>query len=432
METGRPVRNLDTLAYWARVLEIPVDLLWFDLPGASRAAESATDVVLSVDGEQDSSHLAGKQRAAGEQRPFLVAAPFTPGEEEGLERRRLLESLAGLGAMAALGVQPLEVIRHALNASLPPDGSNYTIEDWQEIAYDYAHAYSATPPQLLLPDLIADVLALRHAINETADSRRRSHLYAAGATLATIMAMTASALSQPGESRQWWRTGRRAADASGDRDLRVWVRGYESMSGFYQGRPLQSVLNQADAAIQLAEDHASIGKLQAMACKAKVLSQMGATADAEDLLGQMRSTFDSLPGTVAAERSSLLAWPEQNLLHTDSFVYTATGRVKEAHKSQDAALAAYPMSMSRCRAQIELHRAACLVNDGSVTDGIAHAGYVLEGLPAEHHTQNVRAVARKVLATVPDSEAARPSVSEYRELLSLSHSPGARQSAQRG
>ena len=32
IENGPPVRNLDTLAHWARVLQIPSHLLWFKLP----------------------------------------------------------------------------------------------------------------------------------------------------------------------------------------------------------------------------------------------------------------------------------------------------------------------------------------------------------------------------------------------------------------
>jgi tetratricopeptide (TPR) repeat protein len=43
IETGPPVRNLDTLAHWARVLQIPAPLLWFKLPpgrdGARHTAE---------------------------------------------------------------------------------------------------------------------------------------------------------------------------------------------------------------------------------------------------------------------------------------------------------------------------------------------------------------------------------------------------------
>jgi transcriptional regulator with XRE-family HTH domain len=37
IEKGAPSKNIDTLAHWARVLRIPADLLWFDLPGRRRA-----------------------------------------------------------------------------------------------------------------------------------------------------------------------------------------------------------------------------------------------------------------------------------------------------------------------------------------------------------------------------------------------------------
>ncbi len=36
IETGPPIRDLDTLTYWARVLRIPAELLWFDMPGQTR------------------------------------------------------------------------------------------------------------------------------------------------------------------------------------------------------------------------------------------------------------------------------------------------------------------------------------------------------------------------------------------------------------
>ncbi|MCA1604100.1 MAG: hypothetical protein LC775_01115 [Acidobacteria bacterium] len=35
-ETGPPIQHLDTLRHWARVLRIPAELLWFDMPGEKR------------------------------------------------------------------------------------------------------------------------------------------------------------------------------------------------------------------------------------------------------------------------------------------------------------------------------------------------------------------------------------------------------------
>lgn len=49
IETGPPIRDLDTLAYWARVLRIPAQLLWFRLPDSAGPAimESAADFACS-------------------------------------------------------------------------------------------------------------------------------------------------------------------------------------------------------------------------------------------------------------------------------------------------------------------------------------------------------------------------------------------------
>jgi transcriptional regulator with XRE-family HTH domain len=41
IENGPPIRNLDTLTYWARTLNIPTHRLWFDLPGASQITHLA-------------------------------------------------------------------------------------------------------------------------------------------------------------------------------------------------------------------------------------------------------------------------------------------------------------------------------------------------------------------------------------------------------
>lgn len=57
IETGSPIRDLDTLVYWARVLKIPPEMLWFDLPGETRQAVASV-LESSVDSlsDDDRSH----------------------------------------------------------------------------------------------------------------------------------------------------------------------------------------------------------------------------------------------------------------------------------------------------------------------------------------------------------------------------------------
>ncbi|MGH3940596.1 MAG: hypothetical protein ACRDTG_18555 [Pseudonocardiaceae bacterium] len=48
-ETGHAIQHLDTLQHWARIMRIPAELLWFDMPGEtreSRTAESAATDLL--------------------------------------------------------------------------------------------------------------------------------------------------------------------------------------------------------------------------------------------------------------------------------------------------------------------------------------------------------------------------------------------------
>jgi tetratricopeptide (TPR) repeat protein len=45
IENGPPVRNIDSLAHWARVLGIPAGLLWFDLPGSRRLVSASVSAL---------------------------------------------------------------------------------------------------------------------------------------------------------------------------------------------------------------------------------------------------------------------------------------------------------------------------------------------------------------------------------------------------
>ncbi|MCA1606088.1 MAG: DNA-binding protein [Acidobacteria bacterium] len=60
IETGPPIRLLDTLQYWAETLRTPPELLWFDMPGQTRQAASSQKNASSdgIDDGADSLDLA--------------------------------------------------------------------------------------------------------------------------------------------------------------------------------------------------------------------------------------------------------------------------------------------------------------------------------------------------------------------------------------
>ncbi|MDQ3150556.1 MAG: hypothetical protein M3R63_02135 [Actinomycetota bacterium] len=84
IETGSPIRNLDTLAYWARTLRIPAALLWFRLlaatePAASQLTASAANGVRESptgppsNGVKHGSDMSGEHADDPEHDPVLVA-----------------------------------------------------------------------------------------------------------------------------------------------------------------------------------------------------------------------------------------------------------------------------------------------------------------------------------------------------------------------
>ncbi|GAA2089437.1 helix-turn-helix transcriptional regulator [Actinomadura alba] len=334
-------------------------------------------------------------------------------------RRRILQSLAALGASSA-SATALEQIRHAF-VSVLPDDRRYVIADWEEITADHGHAFLTTPAAELLSDIAADAVALQQVIRNS-DERASGELYRPAGQLAALMALTLGCLREKREARHWWQIARHAADASEDLTLRVWVRGYEAMSSLYERRPLQVVISRAEEAISIAGDSRCPAVLEAMAARAQALAALGQPREAEATMRSMETVWEKQPSGSPHDRLSARIWPETALRHTQSWVYAHTGS-PAADDAQEAALALYPPQMCRQAAQINLLRAVSLIRGGHIGDGVEHAGRVVEALPAGHRTMGVEQNARDVLALVPESETERPAVVEYRELLSLS-APG--------
>jgi hypothetical protein len=337
-------------------------------------------------------------------------------------RRRLLMSLGVLGAGAAtVPAAVIEPIRQAFSDSLPGSTHNHSVEDWEEIADEYAHSYLTTAPSRLVPDLAADVITLQHLIGTTRDADAKRALYRPGGRLALLMAKTISNLGDQREARHWWQTARHTADASGDAELMTSVRGEEAITGLYEHRPNRLLEQRIGETLSIAEGGAYAGVVQALAARAQLLAVMGRSADAVAALHEVESMYERLPDTIIADNSEF-GWSLRRLHHTASFVHTRLGHLPEATSAQDQALELYP-AFSRPRAQIQLHRADCLVRTGNVTDGIGHATAVIEALPDAHRTMMVLKVATSVLDGVPVDEQDRTTVREYKELVALPPAP---------
>ncbi|MDI1463358.1 hypothetical protein QEZ54_20455 [Catellatospora sp. KI3] len=126
-----------------------------------------------------------------------------------------------------------------------------------------------------------------------------------------------------------------------------------------------------------------------------------------------------VPDATARDSTTMFGWPEVRLWHTTSYVLTAIGRTAAAYSAQDTALALYgSTSLAPDRAKVELHKARCLIIDGSVSEGLDEAHRVLDHLPAAR-SGSVLSIARRGMDTVPQVETHRPAALALRERLQL-------------
>jgi transcriptional regulator with XRE-family HTH domain len=345
-------------------------------------------------------------------------------DDEVMRRRAFLFNLAALaghtGFDAGDPIIAIESIRHGLIRSLAEERETADVDEWHEIALEYGGSYWTTAPAVLLESLMVDVVGLQAALNRCADnSGVQQELRSVGALLAAFTAQTIANLGSTREALQWWRTARYAADESNDPYTAIWVRGREIVRAGYEHRPtivIMRLIEDAEHPMRKAPAHALPGLL---AGKAQTLALMGRRAEAEMALGDLHERFEALSDSSINYGGAQFPWGEERLHFTDSFVYSHLGDFARAERAQRAALPFYSSHDLRQPAQLELHRALCLVYVGDVAEGIRHARTVISGLPNEHRIV-IADLGWDILNAVPKTEQHRTEIVEYRNWLNAS------------
>lgn len=325
--------------------------------------------------------------------------------ERSMQRRTVVR------AMGALAVSPLplvqwEALRHGMGVALDPE-----FDRWDQVVTDYGTAYYQLPAEQLMDNLRADLTVLQALIPVT-DEPVRSRLLRAAGFLSVIVALNMVAAGQTLAARRWWQDAKRFADHSGDADIIVLTRAWGVVNGCYDGHNPSQVIALADEVFSLAErpTAASCGLL---AGRAQALSLAGRHTDAVNAVRKLGKMAESLPSVVVNDTDSLWGWPEHRLRHTEAWVFAHAGRLTDAQRAKERAVALYPAKMSRLRTQVQLHHASALIRDGHIPDGLRLAADVLDQLPAQQHNELLRTVARQVVDAVPDRERGQ---SAYRAL----------------
>jgi hypothetical protein len=332
-----------------------------------------------------------------------------------MQRRQLLRALATLGA-ASPAVEALDHIRSGVDRALGRDEGGH-LDEWEETVAEYGHTYMLLPPQDLLRDLAADLVAVQQVTARHAGDRTFPSWCRVTGGLSMIMAKTLCNLRQPRQARQWWVTAQHAADTSRDTDLSLWVRGERLVHGLYEQRPAAVLLRTANEVVERAPGTSGRGLAPLRTVRAQLLALQGEASAAAAELRAAESLFDRLPASVTRDVHSVGGWAEDRLRYTEAWVYAHTGELDRLEQSVTRALDVVPADKPRMRIQLGLLRAAGHVRAGDATEGVRHAHRVYDAQPAGQRTAMVISLARQVLEAVPQDSGAEPAVAAYGELL---------------
>ncbi|GIG57160.1 hypothetical protein Lfu02_15320 [Longispora fulva] len=327
------------------------------------------------------------------------------GEGSPVDRRQVLAlggAVAGFGALApGLG---METARHSLNLALAEDRARAGTDEWHEIIRDYGYDYFSQAPADLLDSLWIDNFGIQVAAQNAGSDTERNELRRVAATLAALIAMTMANLANLTESRRWWRTARTLAEASGNVDTELWVRGRQIIRALYEQRPVDAIIRLADESMALASHGSPQAVTELTSGRAQALALAGRHDEALSALATAESLMHTLPADAVDEspdRESVLIWRENRYRFTASYVYSHLGMLAEAGEAQDQALRTYSRTYHRGPAQIELQRALCMVRAGDAAGGAKHAQTVLNNLPRRDHIRPVVDLGYSVLHAAP-------------------------------
>ncbi|MDQ3760200.1 MAG: hypothetical protein M3460_00410 [Actinomycetota bacterium] len=328
IETAPPIRDLDTLVYWARVLRIPPGLLWFDMPGSRR--HTTTNASTMSLGDMQSSRA----------------------EEDATKRREAIASISKALAAALHPAISETVDRLGIGGSQRRI-DNKLVAAHQEIAQALAELYRSADPRSVLPIMTAYADQLLDLLDVPMGDSYRAALNTIAVGAHAQAGLWACHLHKPALAYRYLATGREVAAASGDRSLHARSLGalsylFSSAPRGGQGGNPQHCLELLDEALDLArhadpftrgwlatwraDQHATLGNLDAARADLHAAGHGLGSADQSVLEGFFsRSTYGyGMEGHLIRLRTMTfaLSGDQLNLEHSFSEVLSSTANLR--------------------------------------------------------------------------------------------------------
>ena len=156
-----------------------------------------------------------------------------------MKRRAAIQLMAALGAGAAIPPGALETVLSGIDDAIGKD--RLDLAEWERVVHDYDHRIHSSPAGALIGDLTADIVALDASFERRLPPLQQAGLLRVSAAFSGVLAIELMDAGDARAARVAWTTAARAADGSGDKDLRVWVRGRAAQDALFTGRSPHAV-----------------------------------------------------------------------------------------------------------------------------------------------------------------------------------------------
>ncbi|MFI0423085.1 helix-turn-helix domain-containing protein [Spongiactinospora sp. 9N601] len=375
-------------------------------------AARLVDECLGAEGELIAMHA---DTVASERRRKGTSPGGPPIDDEGddMERRTAIQLIATAGAGAAIPLADLEQAIAGIDRVLD---TRIDLDDWERTVREYGYMFNRKPIGGMVTDLTADLAALGHLLGQGNTPRVQAGLLRVSAELSGLLATDLNDTGNSRAARDVWRAARRAADASGDRDLAVWVRAKEATGMcWWPGSSPAVIKGLADRAVHIAGDAPSYGLVRAQIVQGWLAADghTGGPADARAALQNFTRTFERLPPS-AAEHSDPAATVGEAWLHWNEAYLLALIGDDRAADITDQTSSLYRVDPPAPLTLLPLVRALDLVRRREIDDGLTHAVTTLSTGPMSTAR---RFITTKINKALPRQAHTHPHATELRRLL---------------
>ncbi|WP_432991802.1 hypothetical protein [Dactylosporangium sp. CA-233914] len=332
METGPPEQHIDRLRFWAALLRIPHDLLWFLPAPSSTPTEVTQGMTKAADRDQHMRRAAvGDDRGAADNQDHQ---PFDTTSAIDDRRRLATESNVDEAVLSYLDAEIRDIIA----------------------------TYEQRPPLQLAPQ----VRGLRARVQDLLDGRQppehREQLYVVAARLSGIHGVLALDLGEFALADRYGVEAFAFADAVRQPDLQAWVRAGQSLIAYYSGHYHDAVAYARDGHAR--SPHGPQAVRLAINGQARALARLGHAHAVDKAVERGLTALDDQGEHGVSPSLALEPYCQARAAANAATAYLILGRHHEASTHARLSLEAFdradlhgPRALSRLDlATAELHR----------------------------------------------------------------------------